>query len=205
MRISIIVFLLICIGSIALPTSVAQEAREDIAPIESRSPMPVLRRGDVNNYVLRLQEALVERGFNPGRPDGDFGKKTERAVMSFQEAHDLEADGVVDTATWRALGLDSLARIPPCFLPSAGPYDDPEVIVVLARDVSVLLNGRTEIDAELLIRVINELISSTGSKTQLSVRVVSNDAQDFFYTDDYNPARINLTIRRGTIVRTEIF
>ncbi|WP_209009063.1 peptidoglycan recognition protein family protein [Pseudovibrio japonicus] len=41
---------------------------------------------------LKIQRALHEHGFNPGRPDGFFGPKTEKALKRFQNAHDLEHD-----------------------------------------------------------------------------------------------------------------
>lgn len=64
---------------------------------------PVLRRGDFGEWVLRLQEALLEAGFDPGILDSDFGSRTEQAVLAFQEASGLEADGVVGPMTWDVL------------------------------------------------------------------------------------------------------
>ncbi|MCQ2418333.1 MAG: peptidoglycan-binding protein [Clostridia bacterium] len=36
-------------------------------------------------------------------PDGIFGNETKRAVMAFQQAHDLRVDGVVNETTWNAI------------------------------------------------------------------------------------------------------
>ena len=53
--------------------------------------------------VVRLQNLLLERGFDPGPIDGIFGDKTEAAVKTFQETNSLEVDGVVGPKTWLAL------------------------------------------------------------------------------------------------------
>ena len=51
--------------------------------------MRTLRKGDKGDDVKTLQKLL---GITD---DGDFGKKTEAAVIAFQKAKGLTADGVV--------------------------------------------------------------------------------------------------------------
>ncbi len=53
--------------------------------------------------VALLQAILNRLGFNAGTPDGIFGRKTERAVLRFQQAEGLTSDGVVGQNTWKAL------------------------------------------------------------------------------------------------------
>lgn len=67
----------------------------------------VLRRGARGQEVERLQYLLRERGFPPGAIDGRFGPATEAAVMAFQLAGGLLADGVVGPVTWGALDPDA--------------------------------------------------------------------------------------------------
>jgi peptidoglycan hydrolase-like protein with peptidoglycan-binding domain len=50
-----------------------------------------------------VQEALVEKGFDPGPIDGIWGSKTKAALMKFQEGAGLEANGNVDGATRKSL------------------------------------------------------------------------------------------------------
>lgn len=64
---------------------------------------PTLRSGDFGADVQKLQEALKKHGFSAGSIDGSFGPNTRAAVVRFQRAKGLEADGVVGPATWRAL------------------------------------------------------------------------------------------------------
>jgi peptidoglycan hydrolase-like protein with peptidoglycan-binding domain len=42
--------------------------------------------------VLLLQRALATHGFSPGALDGDFGPRTEAALIAFQRQAGLAAD-----------------------------------------------------------------------------------------------------------------
>jgi len=42
--------------------------------------------GDGGPRVTKLQEELAERGFYKGTPDGQFGPKTEAAVVAYKKA-----------------------------------------------------------------------------------------------------------------------
>ena len=68
------------------------------------SSKPTLKKGSVGPDVTKLQQALNSKGFTL-TVDGEFGPNTETAVKQFQQASNLEVDGIVGPATWRALGL----------------------------------------------------------------------------------------------------
>ena len=53
--------------------------------------------------MIALQERLLELGYDPGRPDGIFGERTEAALRGFQRDYGLVADGMCGPATLRAL------------------------------------------------------------------------------------------------------
>lgn len=72
-------------------------------PPPSGGAQPVLRQGDFGGEVRDAQQLLAKHGFSPGSVDGQFGPKTRAAVVSFQRAKGLSADGVIGPATWRAL------------------------------------------------------------------------------------------------------
>jgi len=123
---------------------------------------PVLRRGVSGHEVARLQELLAAAGFPPGPIDGRFGAATEAALVAFQRAHELLADGVCGPVTWAMLiegrpgkpasvlarvdveftaqlfpftALDPIARNLPhvkAGLEAAGLVDKPMVLVALA-------------------------------------------------------------------------
>ncbi len=65
-----------------------------------------LKMGADGEMVTALQRTLNAR-MKPAPgigTDGDFGPETENAVKKFQSDKKLEATGVVDAATWKALG-----------------------------------------------------------------------------------------------------
>ncbi len=62
-----------------------------------------LRRGDEGPEVLLLQRALAAHGFTPGALDGDFGPRTEAALIAFQRQTGLTADGRAGPDTRAAL------------------------------------------------------------------------------------------------------
>jgi hypothetical protein len=73
---------------------------------ENRWPMSVVvRHGDRGPTVLLLQQALKKAGFSPAAPDGLFGDATRAAVVAFQNARGLTANGHFDRATREALGV----------------------------------------------------------------------------------------------------
>jgi peptidoglycan hydrolase-like protein with peptidoglycan-binding domain len=50
-----------------------------------------------------LQKALKAAGVYEGKVDGKVGAMTKTAVVEFQKAHSLKADGVVGQKTWNEL------------------------------------------------------------------------------------------------------
>lgn len=52
-----------------------------------------------DSMTRMVQEALIEKGFDPGPVDGVWGSKTKSAVMQFQESAGLTANGQIDGPT----------------------------------------------------------------------------------------------------------
>lgn len=64
-----------------------------------------VRQGDSGSKVKEIQRKLNELGFSVGAVDGIFGSKTLQAVKNFQKSRGLVVDGIVGTATAKALGI----------------------------------------------------------------------------------------------------
>ena len=90
-------------GNDAAPSD-GTAAPGDTAETPATAVVGILRKGSRGDAVKRVQQLLVERGYNPGVVDGIFGPRTEIAVLAFQEAATLRVDGLVGPSTRTALG-----------------------------------------------------------------------------------------------------
>ena len=63
------------------------------------TPEPVLRNGSRGQEVKDLQSRLYTLGYYSGEIDGQFGAGTQAAVIDFQRANGLDADGMVGAET----------------------------------------------------------------------------------------------------------
>ena len=59
--------------------------------------------GDTGPAVEQIQKGLKEAGYFGGQVDGKFSTLTRQAVLSFQKAAGLKADGIVEAKTYKAL------------------------------------------------------------------------------------------------------
>ncbi len=85
----------------ATTTTVAQ-----VAPVDP--PLGAIG-GSSGEEAARLQRRLLELGFWPGEPDGQFGLTTTQAVMAFQKYVGFgDPDGRVDEATAQALTAETV-------------------------------------------------------------------------------------------------
>ena len=64
---------------------------------------PLIRNGSVGVYVLVLQDALNALGYTTRTLDGYFGGNTTNALVAFQRANGLSADGICGCNTWRRI------------------------------------------------------------------------------------------------------
>lgn len=64
-----------------------------------------LVQGSRGSDVVEVQKRLFNHGFYSGNFDGIYGSGTREAVKAFQKGRGLKATGIVDEATYRALGI----------------------------------------------------------------------------------------------------
>lgn len=71
----------------------------------STGETPLLKTDSRGLAVTRVQSRLTELGYDAGPADGEFGPRTQSALMAFQKDRGLEATGETDPKTWEALGI----------------------------------------------------------------------------------------------------
>lgn len=83
-------------------------ASGDLLPEQPSEPTeqvrPILRKGDRGEVVRAWQMLLKEKGYDIGKSgaDGIFGNDTEKAVMCYQQDHQIEA-GYIGPQTWETI------------------------------------------------------------------------------------------------------
>jgi lipoprotein-anchoring transpeptidase ErfK/SrfK len=116
-----------------VPTPFPADAAQHIQQLNADTATPDLAEGDKGPAVLRAQVMLDRAWFSVGEIDGSFGSNMKKALAAFQQSRGLPASGVVDAATWQALGQQAPAFGTYVLTDKdvAGPYvaipkDDPE-------------------------------------------------------------------------------
>lgn len=89
----------------ATPAQPAQTASQATASAPTVTGLPLLRYGSKGKCVRSAQLLLIGRGYFCGKygADGEIGQDTYNAVIAFQEAHDLQQDGIIGALTWARL------------------------------------------------------------------------------------------------------
>ena len=80
------------------------------SPKPTATPTPTssaLRVGSTGAKVKSMQQRLKALGYYTGSVDGTFGEGTRKALVAFQKANGLSADGVAGTATLNKLHSSS--------------------------------------------------------------------------------------------------
>ncbi len=88
----------------------------------------VLKSGSSGSDVTFIQQLLIEKEYLHHEATGYYGPLTTKAVMTFQQEHNLKADGIVGPKTYSALIL-TRDTVPPANdksmeIPSEGEYLD---------------------------------------------------------------------------------
>jgi peptidoglycan hydrolase-like protein with peptidoglycan-binding domain len=86
--------------------------QQRLTPPATPSASGALRLNDTGEQVSVLQRRLTELGYFSGPITGTFGPLTQTAVISFQQASGLTADGIVGTGTADALRRATVPQTP---------------------------------------------------------------------------------------------
>jgi peptidoglycan hydrolase-like protein with peptidoglycan-binding domain len=71
--------------------------------------------------VKAVQQALKDKGHDPGEVDGKMGPKTQQAIRDYQQKEGLKTTGRLDTETASKLGVQAKADTSSTSSPAASP------------------------------------------------------------------------------------
>lgn len=93
------------VGTMIGAVAPSQAATTSCSSSTALSTYPVTFYGATGSCVKLIQERLIKHGYSVGSSgtDGSFGAATRSAVERFQKSRHLDATGVVDALTWKAL------------------------------------------------------------------------------------------------------
>ena len=108
------------IASIALSTTSASAS-----PVISAAAAALPKFGDNGPEVVRLQEAIMARGFSiTGGVTGSYSEATRSALKSLQKIAGFKASGMLDEKTAKFLGLVDVVALSSSSLPAVGASGD---------------------------------------------------------------------------------
>lgn len=91
--------------------SQSERARESGVPLPKGSPHSGTVEMGAGQHsmtnVRQAQQALKDKGYDPGPIDGVMGARTKEAIKSFQSASNIQATGTLDAETSAQLGIRS--------------------------------------------------------------------------------------------------
>lgn len=79
----------------------------DSGAVSNTVPYVTLYKGATGEAVKAMQNRLIALGYLTGKADGKFGNQTSLALIAFQRANGLKADGIMGSATTKKLNQTS--------------------------------------------------------------------------------------------------
>lgn len=87
---------------------------------------PLLKNGSKGNDVKKLQQSLIDAGYDVGKTgaDGIYGTNTTNAVKKYQKDNGLAVDGIAGPITMNSLSKNALTNTAPSHQEYAANLDD---------------------------------------------------------------------------------
>lgn len=109
--------------------------------------------------ILQVQQALIQKGYDPGAADGLMGPRTRAAIREFQRAEGLSVTGSLNRETARALGLETTRAV----LPSG--------TTIHVRLDDALDSGEAEVGDEFSLTVSRAITTDVGEVIPVGTRI----------------------------------
>ena len=154
-----------------------------------------LRYGDTGTQVKNLQNNLKKLGYFSGEATGEFGNVTKQAVIKFQKAYSLTADGIA--------GSKTLAKISAALSAKTGSSPSSSTSASSGATVS----GYTSANMEVVNSALASLSSAQLEEVKLIARIIKREVGGKSYKCQLSVGSIimNRVKRSGLTVRQVIF
>lgn len=129
--------------------------------------------GSTGSEVVGIQTRLKAWGYYNGAVDGIFGTATKNAVIKFQKANGLKADGIVGSKTLAAIGI------------SGGSSNNSADFELLARIISAEARGETYLGQVAVGAVVLNRMEHPSFPDTLSGVVYQNGAFSCLYDGQF--------------------
>lgn len=129
--------------------------------------------GSTGSEVRQIQTRLKAWGYYNGAVDGIFGTATKNAVIKFQKANGLKADGIVGSKTLAAIGI------------SGGSSNNSADFELLARIISAESRGETYLGQVAVGAVVLNRMEHPSFPDTLSGVVYQNGAFSCLYDGQF--------------------
>ncbi|MDP4146425.1 MAG: peptidoglycan-binding protein, partial [Bacillota bacterium] len=169
-------------GSTGVNNSGSNTSNVDTSRYGSR----LLKSGVTGDDVKNLQSDLKTLGYLNDVVDGDFGPKTEAAVIAFQKAHGLDADGQVGDKTKAELvsSMNSYINSHPGYtLPPISPTPIPPVSPNNPYSLSTIVTGIKELERVGMEFLGSQNVSALNDLNLSYLRSVKYDNLSWTVTD----------------------
>lgn len=131
------------------------------------------KMGSTGGEVSEIQSILKQQGYYTGNVDGIYGTQTRNAVISFQKANGLTADGIAGEKTLAALGVNGSSSY------SSADYE------LLARIISAEARGESYLGQVAVGAVVLNRVEHPSFPDTVSGVVYQNGAFSCLYDGQF--------------------
>ncbi|MBR6764887.1 MAG: peptidoglycan-binding protein [Clostridia bacterium] len=184
----------------ALNSASAKINKVDSSGLAERIAKPgTLRYGDTGAQVKNLQNDLKKLGYFSGEATGEFGNVTKQAVIKFQKAYSLTADGIAGTKT--------LAKIKSAVSGKTNSSTSSSSSSSSASSSGVTVSGYTSANMEVVNSALATLTPAQLEEVKLMARIIKREVGGKSYKCQLAVGSVimNRVANSGLSVREVIF
>ncbi len=171
--------------------------------IESIAKPGTLRYGDKGSQVKTLQTNLKKLGYFSGEATGEFGDVTKQAVIKFQKAYSLTADGIAGSKTLAKITAALSGKV------TANSSNDKDSTTgpSTSIDTGVSVSGYNSANMEVINSALETLTEAELADVKLMAQIIKREVGGKSYKCQLAVGSVimNRVKRNGMTVRAVIY